>query len=327
MNYRSVAHLNEDVRLWSKKLPDDIDLIVGIPRSGMLVANLLALHRNVSLADVEKFRNGSVLQSGLRHVQDLDSREYDKILVVDDTVNTGKTINSIRNTIDRENLSQDLIYGAVYVSHQGKAEVDTFASVLPTPRVFEWNIFHHPELHSWCLDLDGVLCRDPTPEENDDGENYREFISSVNPKVIPSKQIGSIVTSRLEKYRTETEEWLGKHNIEYKNLHMMDYPSKKVRQSKGNYAEYKSNMYNQLDAQLFVESNKNQAELIVQLTNKPVFCTGVNQMFRPGYVSRVSDRAEESMQEIRSFPIKYAQEFADDPIDFAKRAFRYVFYT
>ena len=60
------------------------------------------------------------------------------------------------------------------------------------------------------MDFDGVLCRDPTEEENDDGDKYRYFIANVEPIFKPSVEIGWIVTSRLEKYRDLTENWLKK---------------------------------------------------------------------------------------------------------------------
>lgn len=53
MNYRSIVDLNSDIKKWISELPNDLDLIVGIPRSGLLVANLLALHLNLPLTDVE----------------------------------------------------------------------------------------------------------------------------------------------------------------------------------------------------------------------------------------------------------------------------------
>lgn len=51
------------------------------------------------------------------------------------------------------------------------------------------------------MDIDGVLCADPTPEENDDGEKYRHFLLNTPPLFIPKVTIGTLVTSRLEKYR------------------------------------------------------------------------------------------------------------------------------
>ena len=48
------------------------------------------------------------------------------------------------------------------------------------------------------MDIDGVLCADPTPEENDDGEKYRHFLLNAPPLFIPKVTIGTLVTSRLE---------------------------------------------------------------------------------------------------------------------------------
>lgn len=53
MNYRSIVNLNSDIKKWIPELPNGLDLIVGIPRSGLLVANLLALHLNLHITNVE----------------------------------------------------------------------------------------------------------------------------------------------------------------------------------------------------------------------------------------------------------------------------------
>lgn len=95
---------------------------------------------------------------------------------------------------------------------------------------------HHAFLERSCIDLDGILCKDPTNDENDDGQNYRHFLINVEPLLRPSVEIGWIVTRRLEKYRKLTEEWLRKHSIKYKNLVMMNLPDKATRVALGNHA-------------------------------------------------------------------------------------------
>ena len=67
INYRSIATLNRDVFAWVQKLPRDIELIVGVPRSGLLVASLLSLYMNVPLTDAEGFLEGRVIQAGIRY--------------------------------------------------------------------------------------------------------------------------------------------------------------------------------------------------------------------------------------------------------------------
>lgn len=324
MNYRSFDHLNKDIQKWQKKLPSDLDLIVGVPRSGLLVGNLLALHLNLPLTTVEGLEERTVLQSGQRMNQNSSIVSCDNILVVDDSVSSGKTIKNVKSQVKSLNLSKNIYYGAVYTSTNGKKYVDTYADVVRTPRVFEWNMMHHPQLPNWMFDLDGVLCRDPLPSENDDGERYRQFINEVPPRVVPSKEIGYIVTCRLEKYRDLTEQWLSKHGIEYDQLIMMDHPSMEARRAAGNHAEYKANVYENSDSKLFIESNENQANKIARLTRKPVFCVNSNCMYRQEYLTRVGRETVNSVKTVKSSPRKYAGMFLEDPISFCKKATRRV---
>lgn len=43
MQYRTLADLSNLIRKNIYKVPHDIDLVVGIPRSGMLPANIIAM--------------------------------------------------------------------------------------------------------------------------------------------------------------------------------------------------------------------------------------------------------------------------------------------
>jgi hypothetical protein len=117
---------------------------------------------------------------------------------------------------------------------------------------------------------------DPTEEENDDGPRYIEFIRNTKPLFSPKYKIGAIVTSRLEKYRAETEEWLKNNGIDYEQLIMLDVPDKATRQRLGLHAKFKAEIYDKIGGQLFIESDDGQAQYINQATNKPVYCTGSN---------------------------------------------------
>ena len=232
MNYRSVADLNEAIKRWIAQLPQDLDIIVGIPRSGLLAANLLALYLNLPLTDVEGLCKGRILATGRRfdekRVPDFSNKDL-KVLVVDDSVNSGSQMEKVKKQIESAKLPYQIYYAAVYASPRGHRYVDYWYEIVDTPRCFEWNIMHHNILTDSCVDIDGVLCRDPTPEENDDGERYREFLVNVKPLVVPTKPIGWLVTCRLEKYRELTEMWLKKHGIQYNYLIMMNLPNKETR--------------------------------------------------------------------------------------------------
>lgn len=315
MNYKSVADLNEATHLFARELPIDVDLIVGIPRSGLLAANILCLHLDVPMTDVDRFCEGKLMDTGARHDQDRSIRDIDSVLVLDDSVKSGSQMTETQNRLDQLDLPFDISYGAIFVSPEGHQYVDYWGEAVPSPRVFEWNLMHHPVLQYSCVDIDGVLCRDPTPEENDDGERYREFLSDVPPNIVPNQQIGHLVTSRLEQYRPETEAWLEKHGIRYDTLTMMDLPSKEARQERGNHARYKAEVYESTDAPLFIESDPRQAAAITQRTGKPVFCYETKEMLQPGRVKQTYRTVERA-----------AKKFKTDPLAFPSVAGRYLFF-
>ncbi len=287
INYRSVSSLNRDVLSWLEKLPKDIELIVGIPRSGLLVANLLSLYMDIPLTDVEGLLEGRVIQTGFRYKRN-DPRELlssrRTVLVVDDSVYSGKQMSAVRRMIESAKTRHRILYGAVYIKPGSQDVVDYFYELLRIPRFFEWNVFHR--MGSFCVDIDGILCRDPTKEENDDGERYEQFIQTVEPWIIPSKTVGWLVTCRLEKYRSLTEEWLAKHGIKYEHLIMMDLPDKAARIRSKSHAKYKAEVYKATGAGFFIESSLLQATEIVMRTGKDVLCMETGDIVSPSFLNR-----------------------------------------
>lgn len=321
MNYRSVADLNSAIKQWIPELPMDLDLIVGIPRSGLLAANLLALYLNLPLTDVEGLCEGRLLSAGRRLAGEyLDLSERRNILVVDDSVNSGSQMKEVREILLRADLPHQIYYAAVYITPQGSKHVDFWHEVVDTPRVFEWNVMHHSILTNSCVDIDGVLCRDPTEWENDDGENYQRFLANVKPLIVPTQTIGWLVTCRLEKYRELTEKWLKKHNIRYKQLIMMDLPDKETRVALGSHASFKAAVYKKLDASLFIESSSKQAQEIVKLAGKPVLCTETGKMLNPNYLTQTRNRGRKFIGEAIKNPIRAFTKLAR----FSKAEFRTI---
>ena len=152
------------------------------------------------------------------------------------------------------------------------------------PRVFEWNVMHHSVIEKACVDIDGVLCRDPSDAENDDSEQYLHFLRSVPPLVVPTGTINTLVTCRLEKYRHVTEEWLCNAGIHYDKLIMLDLPDGESRRKWKKYGEYKGVVYQRSDAILFIESSVYQAHKIADISTKPVLAIDINKMIYPGMV-------------------------------------------
>jgi uncharacterized HAD superfamily protein len=130
------------------------------------------------------------------------------------------------------------------------------------------------------MDIDGVLCYDPTVNQNDDGPKYTDFIVNAKPKYLPTFPVKTLITSRLEKYRGLTAEWLAKYNIKYINLVMSPYDTMAERKSADDYADRKASEYKNLEYQLFIESSEIQSKQINLKTGKPVYCTDTRQFYK-----------------------------------------------
>lgn len=263
INFISYKQFLADILSLAKRIPKDIDMVFGVPRSGLIPATMIALHLNVPMGipGVSFQMGGKRVKKGMEHVE--------KVLLVEDSCNGG---GSIKRALEKLKNKPYMIYtAAVYIRNtQCRRIVDYWHKIIPKPRFFEWNIFHHVYLGKCCLDFDGVLCEDPTKEQNDDGMKYTKFIRTAKPLHLPTVPIKYIVTSRLEKYRSHTLYWLKKHKIKFEKLIMLDLPDAKTRRKLRIHAKFKADFYKKCDSPLFIESNEGQAKQIFKITKKPV---------------------------------------------------------
>jgi orotate phosphoribosyltransferase len=276
---------------------------VGIPRSGMLAASLLALHLNLPLTDVEGLIEGRVLQPGPRYTGAVTGLldEAADVLVVDDSVLFGRQVQAVKERIGAAGLPHSVRYAALYPAPGSEHHLHFFFETVETPRCFEWNLMHHPwVLSKTCMDIDGVLCRDPTPAENDDGPEYQRFLQGADRRYLPSAPVRWLVTSRLEKYRSATEAWLTAHGVEYEELLMMDYADMAARRAANAYAPFKAEIYERTGAILFVESSAKLAPEIARLSGKSVFCTETRKMIDPTLLPLVRHKTDDLRQGVRS---------------------------
>ena len=275
MNYRSYDDLSKTLIRNISLIPADIDLIVGIPRSGLLVGNMIALLLNKPITDLNGYIEDRLISCGhTKNTKKIITNccQAKKVLIIDDSVATGDSISEAKDVINKfRKDGTSYIFACVYICPGKEQIVDLYMEVVSAPRMFEWNIFHHPELKNACFDIDGVLCEDPTVEQNDDGIKYIDFVRNATPKILPTQRIGAIVTSRLSKYDSLTREWMQKNGIEYDELVMMNC-SAEERRKKGNHGEFKGKFYKHSKYELFVESELSQAITICKISHKPVYC-------------------------------------------------------
>jgi uncharacterized HAD superfamily protein len=270
LQYRSYEDLNRLIKEADLNSFRNFDLILGVPRSGMFPAYIIGLILNLPVIDIESFIAGKDSYVGER----LKNKKNDirKVLVVDDSIKFGGQLKEVKQKLSSLN-SIHFKFLSVFATTDSREMVDYCLEIIDKPRVFQWNL-----LNSWvyeysCVDIDGVLCEDPSEEENDDGERYLEFLKNARPKYLPSCVVAVLVTSRLEKYRRQTEDWLSKHSVQYGKLVMLDLPDKKQRVKLGIHSSFKSKVYQEFNQTgLFIESSKYQSEGIHNYTGKNVFC-------------------------------------------------------
>ena len=286
-NYRSY---NSMISLINKVLPDIIcDIVVGIPRSGVLPASIIATKLNKPFATFNDLIHNHAPYVGGRTLKDFHGWEKSKVLIVDDSLNNGNQLKKVQALISKLNITP--IYLAVYVTPGKESFVDISLESLSTPRLFEWNILNHSFASRMCYDLDGVLCADPTNQDVLNENTYTNFLQTAKPLYIPSHEIGSIVTSRLSIHREQTEKWLKCHGIKYRKLVMMNTLTAQERRSFLAHSLFKAHEYKESGADLFIESCKYQAIFIARTTGMPCFCVENNEVYdlTNAYSSEASD--------------------------------------
>ncbi len=288
MNYRSFSDLHRSIVDNIHKIPPETELIVGIPRSGLMAASILALHLHLPLTDCTGFEEGRIISGGQR--MNGDSRKFSEIkhvLVLDDSLNLGSSMEEVRDRFRKYEKTKNITYAVVYMRPGYEEKADIQFETCPVPRIFEWNMLNHQHMEKACVDIDGVLCMDPTDEENDDGEKYLHFLENVRPLLRSRRKIRCLITNRLEKYRPQTEAWLKKHHIQYDELVMRDLPSQQARREAKDYGRYKGEVYKKLTkTRIFVESSYKQSRDIAEISGKLVYCVDRRVMIYPNALNR-----------------------------------------
>ncbi len=263
MNFITYNQLYQDVLLMLPKI-SDIHAVIGIPRSGMFPASIIAteLHIKLGILGCDKFFSGSRVE---KYKNNTKSK---KVLIIDDSVNSGRSIKGAALEGGAYD-GFDLLFGAVYVRPGADDLVDVFSRQLDVPRIFEWNLFNSSKMSCSILDMDGVLCLDP-PMRDDDGLAYQDYIANAPIFHKPSVKINTICTNRIERWRGITEAWLQKSDIQFDRLVMSQHDTAEKRRLANDKVAYKASVYINSMCDFFVESCTEQAIGIARCTNKPV---------------------------------------------------------
>lgn len=288
MIYITLNDLVNTVRNNLSKIPHDIDFVVGVVRSGMLAATIIAEYLNVPLVDDVSYAAG-ISPAGGNRIMFNKKKETGKVLVIDDTCYSGKAMRQTKELL-KHITDKQFIYACVFLeADPGRKECDLWLEDISSEIdffkgqicLYEWNIFHHYNfiMERSEFDMDGVLCLDPPDDHNE--EEYEKYIKDATPLFIPTSKIQRIVSYRINKYRDITEEWLLKNNVNVNELILFDADNREKRNTSGISPElFKAVVYkNHPNDILFFESDDYQARFIHNNTGKAVYCVGTNKMY------------------------------------------------
>lgn len=277
LNVRSVADMARIIAANLHRIDrSQFDCVVGIPRSGMLPASIIATHLQLPLATPEGYsagivhgRSGAGVTVGKR------------VLLVDDSCNKGRAFMRAVKLLPRDaKVTRLAVFGPYQVDPSSVCDI--WFEIVQGPRAFAWNMQKHIRLPRWGFDFDGVLCRDNTKAENDDGPLYAGFLRDAEPLFVPQRHIGHIITGRLEKYRDETDAWLRRHGITYESLTMMPFATKAERMAAmkegGGRGAWKAREAKRLGVEFFMESCPKQAGIIAREAGIPVWCSATQEL-------------------------------------------------
>ena len=278
-SYLTTAQLAADSVRLCTMLPPTIDAIVGVSRSGLLPASIVATHLHLPMYSVSPSKGVLHLGTGLRIEGNDPDRRPEHIVVIDDTVSRGGAMRRVLPIVERAFADCTIATACVYVHPMGVRIPDYHVEVLPGAHYLEWNWANAIHAEYCGFDFDGILCRDCTHDENDDGPRYRQFLRTATPLFLPRRaSIPLIVTARHERYRAETVAWLSRHRVTCQNLVMRTFdvdPGQWVEE----IADFKAREYIASVCQLFAESEPEQAVRIANRSGRPVLCPAAGQVF------------------------------------------------
>lgn len=253
-------------------LSKDVDLVVGVARSGLLPASIIALNNHLPLLSCD-LKNNRLTESGYGY----RSRDFiinpKHVLVVEDSIMNGHSIKQAIH-ITKENFPDAKITDlALYVNPRQSYRPSIIGMFAHPPHFFEWNFFNSVFVPQTAFDFDGIFCYDVTT-----GNSYNSV--DERPLYLPRfATVPLIVTGRPYHMRNETETWLKNHNISYKELVMWPASEEERKKDKA-ISAFKADVYSKRpDIKIFVESCPIQAREIYKMSNKLVICPSTGDVF------------------------------------------------
>jgi orotate phosphoribosyltransferase len=246
------------------QLPADITAVAGVGRSGIAPAMILAERLHLTAYAIDERAQLTALPNGWR----LDQPDRGRLLVLDDTIATGRSFAKLTANLASRGPDRDICTAALFVNPEHTAHVDYTARTLPLPHYLAWNFFNSVHTATAGLDFDGIICHDPDRGQCDAPADYLAFCENARPKWLPRKDpVALIATARPEAMREATEKWLRRYGVAFDRLEMApDHLAAADRW------KHKITAIEKSQAEVFVESDPRQALEIARLLEIRVIC-------------------------------------------------------
>ena len=126
------------VEKWSRTIPNKFDLIVGIPRSGLFLASVLALKWGRPLSTPDDLVRGIIWQSS--SVPQIQVSDIHSLLLVDDTIHKGTMLETVKKQISDYRKDLEVQVATLFVSGGRTDLADYYVQLKEKPDILEWNL-------------------------------------------------------------------------------------------------------------------------------------------------------------------------------------------
>lgn len=181
----------------------DCDAVVGIARSGLLPASVLATMLHLPLFSCGKDGSLTFCGRGTRSVN-MEFARPRKILLIDDTTASGGTLRRTATIVKSRWPASEVVTAAIYGV---RATADITVRLYPGLHILEWNFFNAPWSDCIATDIDGVLIEDG------------RILQRPHRAPVPV-----VVSARGMQHYEATARWLASVGITYRHLLMPDEP-------------------------------------------------------------------------------------------------------
>lgn len=258
---------------WANSLGDDYDVIIGIPRCGLLLASLIALRLGKPLATPDLFVKGEVWNHG--NVKRFKKGTIRKALVMDDSIHTGKSMKKTIKLLNAYDKNLKIIKAALIITNASKKLINSYYKTISLPRLFEWEILQ-TKTGKTAIELNGVIHNKLKGDFTSSPNLYCQLLKKVKPSFIPPFEVDVLFGYGTKNDQDQIENWLKTHNVRYKKLFLYDPSS----EPESNYTYYKISKILNEGVSFFYETNFFEARRLHRITKIPVICFEKRYLFR-----------------------------------------------